>query len=765
MKYGQQVLQSSRVSEWLNGPDADKIVKVDVYDGTYPAMTLSGGLFISDVGLRLEGAAGTTNYLSQNPVPAAVTGDLDVRVRVAMDDWTPANRTFLAGTPGGGANQGWAFFVEATTGTLRFFRNTSVGQQVVNSSVATGVADGSTKWVRVTVDVDNGASGSDIVFYLSDDGSTWTQLGTTSTQTMANTSSTSGVAISSLGDVNNSYTGFATVYRVQVRSGIGGTVIYDADFSGRQYGVRSFTESSSNAATVSLVSTASWTAPWSLPAGATFVKVWCFGSGGGGGAGRKGASLSDRTGGAGGGSGGMSFVELSASAFTGPVTITVLAGGTGGASQTTNSTNGANGSAVAGWPTSATTFGTFCGAAGGNGGEGGKTAFTGGGVGGTGLFTGATGGIGQLGSNANAGGRSLLVGSGGGGGSVQSTNTARLGGIGVAGFVVGSDVIGSFCFASGSGGDGKLSGSRADGGNARNGCGGGGGGAGTNDVVDSGKGGDGGAGLCVVVSYRDVDVQEFTASGTWNKPVGDYTLAKIFVVGGGGGGASGHNVDYATTIAGVSGGGGGAITCITIPFSQLGNTESVTVGLGGTGGASVTATATNGNLGNPGGQSSFGTWATALGGNGGILTAGTGPTITSGFSFNGGGGAGGLTTGANAGAGANSYTGGGGGGAGGTASNPTIRLGGAGGVGAAYTSAVTAATSGGNGPSVATVAGFYGGNGGAGSNAASQTGNASPGGNGAPKGGGGGGGGICRTGFASGAGGNGGNGYVCVVCV
>lgn len=43
-------------------------------------------------------------------------------------------------------------------------------------------ADDVSGWVRVTLDVDNGASGHTVTFYTSSDGVTWTQLGTATTR-------------------------------------------------------------------------------------------------------------------------------------------------------------------------------------------------------------------------------------------------------------------------------------------------------------------------------------------------------------------------------------------------------------------------------------------------------------------------------------------------------------------------------------------------------------------------------------------------------
>lgn len=114
-----------------------------------------------------------------------------------------------------------------------------------------------------------------------------------------------------------------------------------------------------------------------------------------------------------------------------------------------------------------------------------------------------------------------------------------------------------------------------------------------------------------------VNVQEFTADGTWTKPVG-VTLVRYYVVGGGGGGGRGSASTSSATALGGGGGTGGNVTSGVVPASALGATEPVIVGTGGLGGAS--AGAPNGTAGT---ASSFGAFI-ASGGGGGIAAGGAG---------------------------------------------------------------------------------------------------------------------------------------------
>src|SRR3546814_13024260 len=72
-----------------------------------------------------------------------------------------------------------------TSGTLRLIRTTygTAGTQVsATSTVAPTIANGDDLWIRVKLDVDNGAGGNDAIFETSTNGVTWTQLGNVVTQ-------------------------------------------------------------------------------------------------------------------------------------------------------------------------------------------------------------------------------------------------------------------------------------------------------------------------------------------------------------------------------------------------------------------------------------------------------------------------------------------------------------------------------------------------------------------------------------------------------
>lgn len=96
-------------------------------------------------------------------------------------------------------------------------------------------------------------------------------------------------------------------------------------------------------------------------------------------------------------------------------------------------------------------------------------------------------------------------------------------------------------------------------------------------------------------------IQVFTADGTWTKPAG-INLIVVEVVGGGGGGG------YGLTAWPSAGGGAGGTAIETIDVSAI-SSETVTVGLGGSGG--ISSSSTEPGVGQAAESSSFGAHCSA----------------------------------------------------------------------------------------------------------------------------------------------------------
>jgi hypothetical protein len=113
----------------------------------------------------------------------------------------------------------------------------------------------------------------------------------------------------------------------------------------------------------------------------------------------------------------------------------------------------------------------------------------------------------------------------------------------------------------------------------------------------------------VAQASLEENVDVFTASGTWNKPIG--LVAAWVRVWGPGGSGGGCAATAGAADAEGGGGGSGGYAERWIPADLLGDTEPVTVGIGGAGAAA----GGNGNAGS--GPSSFGAHVSASAGGGG----------------------------------------------------------------------------------------------------------------------------------------------------
>jgi hypothetical protein len=280
-----------------------------------------------------------------------------------------------------------------------------------------------------------------------------------------------------------------------------------------------------------------------------------------------------------------------------------------------------------------------------------------------------------------------------------------------------------------------------------------------------------------IAPFRQVS----SAGFTWTKlPLATAVDVEALGGGGGGGGGARNVLTTVATYGGIGGGGGGKKRKL-LAANVVGATEIVTVGAGGNGGVTSSDANSNGPAGQAGGDTSFGNWVTAKGGEGGLGGTQTNPVVygnrggqnsasvvggTPGPSGDLAGGSPGIpsaTTGA--GASGSSMEGAGAGGSGGGFTSSAASLVGSAGGGPNSTTPGIGGAAGPNsftntpvGGSNGASAGYGGGGGGGNSNTSSGH-QASNGGDGGGLGAGGGGGGARQGSNVAGQfGGNGGNG-------
>lgn len=266
---------------WSGGALQDATFWIDAFSGagTSVANLGSGG---SALNARYGSTSGVdisdpvllthtgTNYLyttgvvgndatTPSATPLNINGNIECVIRVALDDWTPTAAATLVSKYNGTASTGGYEFQINPTGEMRSVWDNGVAVVGVQSNAIPSFMDGTAYWLKYTIQPNNGAGGANCDFYWAADQSvepsTWTRLGTqvvTTTTVNSIATSTAGLRVGSRNGTSNQSQG--KFYRVIVRDGIGGTTVFDANFttgitSGAQV---TFTESSVNAATVTI---------------------------------------------------------------------------------------------------------------------------------------------------------------------------------------------------------------------------------------------------------------------------------------------------------------------------------------------------------------------------------------------------------------------------------------------------------------------------------------------------------------------------------
>ncbi len=186
-----------------------------------------------DGSVRLPGTAGS--YVSApDAARLDVTGDIDIRADVALDDWSNSSGKFTAKL-----GDAYEFMLNGTTRGLRIAWFESGGAlRIRNSSTALPVSNGQRLQIRVTLDVDNGAGGHTVTFYYRTDTTPslavhtgWTQLGTPVIFSGVSSirAGTSAIALGAhVGGTKEFWAG--NYYQAAIFDGIAGTAAANLDF-------------------------------------------------------------------------------------------------------------------------------------------------------------------------------------------------------------------------------------------------------------------------------------------------------------------------------------------------------------------------------------------------------------------------------------------------------------------------------------------------------------------------------------------------------
>lgn len=173
----------------------------------------------------------TTPYTIADAPALDIAGDLEIVVRVALDDWTSgAHQTFVAKASTPFADTEGYLFSLNDTGVLRVTVGDGVAARSSTSSVAPTVVDGTTYWFKVTYRLTNGST-REVKFYQApdqeDEPTTWTQIGTTSTLSAVTSVAPNALPLVIGAESDGGAPIVGSMYRAIVRDGIGGTEVVD----------------------------------------------------------------------------------------------------------------------------------------------------------------------------------------------------------------------------------------------------------------------------------------------------------------------------------------------------------------------------------------------------------------------------------------------------------------------------------------------------------------------------------------------------------
>ena len=179
------------------------------------------------------------SYLSTpDSAAVSVTGDIDIRCRVALPDYTIASDSGLVTKYGAAGQRSFRFYFDSV-GRLNFNMSTDgTANTGLQWQAGPTFVDGTTYWVRTT----RTAAGTLRFFYAADQPTmptSWTEAGLSQTLSAGQNifDSTSPVEIGSM-TLGTAYLANGVFYRAQIRNNVlddGSGIVFDTDFS-NQFG-------------------------------------------------------------------------------------------------------------------------------------------------------------------------------------------------------------------------------------------------------------------------------------------------------------------------------------------------------------------------------------------------------------------------------------------------------------------------------------------------------------------------------------------------
>lgn len=182
----------------------------------------------TDDGAGVLTGAANSYFSTPDAASLRITGDIEIVARVKLTDWTPAAEMAVAARYAF-LNASYMLSV-GPTGTLTMWHTADGASAISQASSIPPFANGTTYWIKATLDVDNGAAGRNYAFYYAADQvaepTSWTTL---STHTVAGTTSiyagTQRLEVGTYG--GGTWLLAGSVYRTIIRNGIGGTTVAD----------------------------------------------------------------------------------------------------------------------------------------------------------------------------------------------------------------------------------------------------------------------------------------------------------------------------------------------------------------------------------------------------------------------------------------------------------------------------------------------------------------------------------------------------------